>query len=178
MFYYAHVANHFVRASKEIIRSKVRPCYILPRATHRKAKTILGDSTHAALPEPSGAAKKLRTETSSAATSMQRYARLHSLLWKKEELRDVVFVKKTVSVLEFAEGKPCSITVVEHDMLSLDGAIDKYLGNKPSEHRVDWERLLPCGSNSLVFREAYRELLDWVVADGNLTATPQGTRPR
>ena len=74
---------------------------------------------------------------------MGRYARLHSLLWEKETvLRDVVFVKKPVSVPEFAENKSCSTTVVEHNVLSLDGAIDVYLGDKPSENTLDWMKLL------------------------------------
>ena len=64
--------------------------------------------------------------------------------WEKEiELRDVVFFKKTVSVPEFAEDGSCSITVMERDVLSLDGAIDSYLGDGPSENLVVWKRLLP-----------------------------------
>ena len=57
-------------------------------------------------------------------------------------LRDVIFVKKPVSVPEFAENKSCSTTVVEHNVLSLDGAIDVYLGGKPSENPLDWMKLL------------------------------------
>lgn len=48
-----------------------------------------------------------------------------------------------MSVPEFAEDGSCSITVMEHDVLSLDGAIDSYLRGKPSENLVAWKRLLP-----------------------------------
>lgn len=43
---------------------------------------------------------------------------------------------------EFAEDGSCSITVMEHDVPSLDGVIDSYLGDGPSENLVVWKRLL------------------------------------
>ena len=135
---------------------------LLPRVTYRKAKITPGDNTQAVLTELGGTpSKKLRK---SDENYLERYSKLYSLLWKREaELRDTVFIKKTMSVPEFAEDGSYSITVVEHDVLSLDGAIDEYLRDKPSEKLVDWERLLPCGSNLLLVREAYHELLDRIV---------------
>lgn len=58
--------------------------------------------------------------------------------------------KKTVSVPEFAEDGSCSFTEREHDILSLDSAINAYLKDNPSNKLECWTELLPCSSNLLL----------------------------
>jgi hypothetical protein len=49
---------------------------------------------------------------------------------------------------------------VEVTELSLDGVITRLLDGNSTETSAEWKDLLPCGSNMLLFRDTYHEMLD------------------
>jgi hypothetical protein len=63
-------------------------------------------------------------------------------------------------VPEFSEDGIADATSTEMEFweLSLDAAIEAHLQSE-NLNRADWKGLLPCESNSLLYRDAYREML-------------------
>jgi hypothetical protein len=85
--------------------------------------------------------------------------KLRHLLWKKKKkLRDVIFTSEKVKVPTFCIDDTFTEELT-HTKLSLDGVVQKYLVDNPREDPSKWKQLLPCGSNELLFREAYREMM-------------------
>lgn len=76
-------------------------------------------------------------------------------------LRDAIFTSETVKVPTFC----IEDTVTEeltHTKLSLDSVIQQYLFEYPREDQSKRKQLLPCGSNELLFREAYCEMMQCI----------------
>jgi hypothetical protein len=83
---------------------------------------------------------------------------LHHLLWDEgKTLRNRIFTKKTITVPTF---QPDGREDYSYTELSLRSAIAKLLQRPPDQ---EWQNLLPCGSDVLVFREAYQEMLDIII---------------
>jgi hypothetical protein len=83
-------------------------------------------------------------------------------------LRDAIFTSETVKVLTFC----IEDTVTEeltHTKLSLDSVTQQYLFETPREDPSKWKQLLRCGSNGLLFREAYREMMQCIFEYDNET---------
>jgi len=85
---------------------------------------------------------------------------LYRLLWgKRKTLRDRIFPTKSISVPTF---QPDGSQDYSYTELSLRTSITEFLQSTPREDPEMWLNILPCKSDALVFREAYREMLDFI----------------
>jgi hypothetical protein len=90
---------------------------------------------------------------------LHRYERLWRVLWDGgESVRGHIFTQKAVDVPSFNEEK-IEWNMRHYTILSLEHVIQDYLSDHVDEVRADWDNLLPCDANVLIFRQAYDDLI-------------------
>jgi hypothetical protein len=77
-----------------------------------------------------------------------------------EALRNRIFTTKSISVPTFLPDGRQDYSYTE---LSLRSAIAELLQRTLEENTEEWQDLLPCQSDTLVFREAYKEMLEIII---------------
>jgi len=58
--------------------------------------------------------------------------------------------------------KVYDLTITRIFELSLRSIIHEYLADRTGEYAESWTRLLPCGTDQMVFPESYRDMLDHI----------------
>jgi hypothetical protein len=87
---------------------------------------------------------------------------LHAILWGKEdEVREKIFLKRTVTVPAFNESQTTEL--IECKRLDLGPLLVTYFENTPSAPvHIKNREFLPCASNSMLVRGAYEEAYGYI----------------